>query len=320
MSWNESGPFITLRRRIDFFAVPWYTVIVLWELLFGKAGGAVTVEDEKLNARFERFRVVLRELTLMSDAFMRNVLNVAACAEYVLQVILEKKDLHVLDVVVQKDYKNLQGRSAILDCVARDEDGRRFNVEIQQENEGASPERARFHSGLLDMSSLDPGQDFDGLPTSYVVFITRNDVLGADLPIYHIERKIEETGGSFGDRSHIIYVNASIQEDTELGRLMHDFHCKNADDMYSKVLADRVRTLKETPKGVDNMCRELEKIYVEGQAEGRAEGRAEGIVKATLANIQNLMETLGLSLEAAMAALKIPENERQSYAEQLDKL
>ena len=37
-----------------------------------------------------------------------------------------------------------------------------------------------------------------------------------------------------------------IQEDTELGRLMHDLHCKNAEDMHSKILADRVYELKET--------------------------------------------------------------------------
>ncbi len=41
-----------------------------------------------------------------------------------------RKDLKITDQVLQKDYKNLQGRSAILDCVARDGDGRQFDVEI----------------------------------------------------------------------------------------------------------------------------------------------------------------------------------------------
>lgn len=50
--------------------------------------------------------------------------------------------------------KNLQGRSAILDCVVRDGDGRQFDVEIQQDTEGASPKRARYHSGLRDMNTL----------------------------------------------------------------------------------------------------------------------------------------------------------------------
>ena len=51
------------------------------------------------------------------------------------------------------------------------------------------------------------------------------------------------------DEAHIIYVNAKRQDNTELGRLMHDLHCKNAKDMYSKVLADRAYELKETKMG-----------------------------------------------------------------------
>lgn len=68
---------------------------------------------------------------------MRNVFKQKECLEYVLQVIMEKQELQVIDQVIQKDYKNLQGRSAILACVAKDEEGRQFDVEIQQDNEGA---------------------------------------------------------------------------------------------------------------------------------------------------------------------------------------
>lgn len=89
------------------------------------------------------------------------------------------------------------------------------------------------------MNTLNPGQDFDELPESYVIFITRDDALGYGLPTYHVDRKIEEAGEAFKDEAHIIYVNSKIQDDTELGRLMHDLHCKNAEDMYSGVLAER---------------------------------------------------------------------------------
>ena len=40
--------------------------------------------------------------------------------------------------------------------------------------------------------------------------------------------------------------------------------------------------------------------------------------KSTLTSIRNLTETLGLSLDAVMAALKIPEVDRPRYAEQLN--
>ena len=233
-------------------------------------------EGTNLNLRYERYRGLLKNFTLMNDVFMRNVFKDRECTEYVLQVILEKKDLKVREQIIQKDYKNLQGRSAILDCVALDADERQYNIEIQQENEGASPKRARYHSGLMDMNTLCAGQDFDELPESYVIFITRDDTLGYGLPIYHIRRMIEENKEEFLDESHIIYVNSRVQDDTELGHLMHDLHCKNADEMHSGILARRVRELKETQKGVENMCREMDQIYKEGREEGREEGRAEG--------------------------------------------
>ena len=47
--------------------------------------------------------------------------------------------------------------------------------------------------------------------------------------------------------------------------------------MHSKVLADRVRELKETQEGVDFMCREMDAIYNEGEKRGRAQGVAEGL-------------------------------------------
>ena len=216
--------------------------------------------------------------------------------EYVLQVIMNKKDLKVIDQVLQKDYKNLQGRSAILDCVARDSEGKQMDVEIQQDNEGASPKRARYHSGLMDMNTLNPGQDFDDLPESYVIFITRDDALGYGLPIYHIDRKIEEVSENFKDEAHIIYVNSKKQEDTELGRLMHDLHCKNAEDMHSKILADRVYELKETQKGVEFMCREMEQIYSEGIESGEMQKAKE----TTIA-----LAEMGLPADKIAKAVKI---------------
>ncbi len=220
-----------------------------------------------------------------------------------LQVIMKKKDLKVQEQVIQKDYKNLQGRSAILDCVALDGDEKQYNVEIQQDNEGASPKRARYHSGLMDMNTLRAGQDFEELPESYVIFITRDDALGYGLPIYHIRRMIEETQKDFRDESHIIYVNSRIQDDTELGYLIHDLHCRNADEMHSDILAKRVRELKETQKGVEIMCREMDQIYKEGIEEGIEKGREEGKMETKRENAISMAE-LGMSIEQIAKVVK----------------
>ena len=259
-----------------------------------------TVRAEGLEARYERYRVILQKLTIMNDVFMRNVFKKRECTEYVLQVIMNRADLKITEQILQKDYKNLQGRSAVLDCIVKDTDDRQMNVEIQQENEGASPKRARYHSGLMDMNTLNPGQNFDALPESYVIFITRDDVLGYGLQIYHVNRKIEEVSEDFKDEAHIIYVNSKIQDDTELGRLMHDLHCKNAADMYSKILADRVRELKETQKGERILFNELEEIYSEGVESGERRGELRKAKEATIS-----LAKMGLAVDKIAQALNI---------------
>ena len=232
--------------------------------------------DMTMEERWECYRSTIAELTIMSDIFARNVLKEKTCTEYLLETILGEEKVTVLEQVLQMDYKNLQGRSAILDCVARDRKNRIVNIEIQNEGEGASPERARYHSGLLDMNTLKAGQDFEELPEKYVIFITRDDTMKMNLPIYDIRRKIVNTGKSFADNECILYVNAKIQDDTRLGKLMHDLHCKKADEMYSKVLADRVRILKETPEGVKLMCKEMDEIYNWGIENGEQRGEQRG--------------------------------------------
>ena len=236
-----------------------------------------TLELEGFEERCERYKEKIKNYTIMDDIFMRNVFKKKECVEYILQVVMNKKELQVIDHALQKDYKNLQGRSAVLDCVAKDKTNRQFNIEIQGENEGASPKRARYHNGLLDMNTLNPGEPFEKLPETYVIFITRNDILGYNRPICHINRKVEEENEPFEDREHIIYVNSKKQEDTELGRLMHDLHCKNAKDMHSDILSSRVYELKETEEGVKEMCKDMEEIYSEGMEKGMESGRLLGL-------------------------------------------
>ena len=269
------------------------------------------VPENGLEVRYERYKGIIKNFTLMSDIFMRNVFKQRECLEYVLQVIMEKQDLRVIDQIIQKDYKNLQGRSAIMDCVARDSEGKQFDVEIQQDNEGASPKRARYHSGLMDMNTLNPGQDFDELPESYVIFITRDDILGYDFPIYHIDRHIKEADDSFQDEAHIIYVNSRKQEDTELGRLMHDLHCKNADEMHSPVVVKRVHELKDTQKGVELMCHEMEKIYSEGMESGEKRGELKKAKETALS-----LAEMGLPVEKIAKAVNHNVNEVQKWIDE----
>ena len=278
------------------------------------------VQSNTLIQQREIYLGILKDLTIMDDIFMRNVLKDSACTEYILKVIMDQDNLKLEDQILQADYKNLQGRSSTLDCVALDKSGRKYNIEFQNADNKASLKRARYHGSLVDANTLKAGQDPVDLPDTYIIFITANDTLGFNLPIYHINRIIDESYQPCPDQLHIIYVNSSFQDDTALGRLMHDLHCPNSQDMYSEILARRVRELKETQKGVDIMCEKLNELIAEernegiliGEAQGEkrgiligeAQGEKRGILNTQKETAKNLRH-MGMALEQISQALNV---------------
>ena len=228
----------------------------------------------------------LRGLRLLDDDFMNKVFEDKACAEFLLQIILQRTDLRVQRAHGQHDIKNLQGRSVKLDILAVDSHNRVFNVEVQRSDRGAGAKRARYNSALIDANVTEPGDQYEDLNETFVIFITENDVMKAGLPIYHIDRVVRETGKLFEDEEHIIYVNSQIKDETKLGRLMHDFSCTDAKDMYNKVLADRVRYFKEDERGVEIMCREMEIMRNQAHEEGIEKGRIMQLIKQVCVKMQ----------------------------------
>ena len=209
----------------------------------------------------------IQSLRLLDDDFMNKVFEDKACAEFLLQIILERTDLTVQKVHSQHNLKNLQGRSVRLDILATDEGGRVYNIEVQRSDKGAGAKRARYNSSLIDANITEPGDNYENLNETYVIFITEHDVLKAGRPIYHIDRMIQETNALFGDGSHILYVNAQIKDNTALGQLMHDFACTKAEEMHYPILAKRVRYFKEEQEGVTTMSRIFEEIKREAAQE-----------------------------------------------------
>ena len=228
----------------------------------------------------------LRGFRLLDDDFMTKVFEDISCAELLLRIILNDEGIRVLEAHSQRGIKNLQGRSVKLDILAVDSHNRVFNVEVQRSDRGAGAKRARYNSALIDANVTEPGDQYEDLNETFVIFITENDVMKAGLPIYHIDRVVRETGKLFEDEEHIIYVNSQIKDETKIGRLMHDFSCTDAKDMYNKVLADRVRYFKEDERGVEIMCREMEIMRNQAHEEGIEKGRIMQLIKQVCVKMQ----------------------------------
>lgn len=197
--------------------------------------------------------------------------------------------------------KRLAGaRSICLDAYGTDSAGKKYDIEVQRQDKGADPHRARYHSSVLDIENLHKGQKFIELPDTYTIFITEIDFFGRGRPVYPIERINLVTGSAFGDGEHILYVNGEYQGDSDIGKLMHDFNCTRAGDMNFELMAERTRYLKEDPKGVSEMCRVMEDMRNESLKEGIKEGMKEAALRMIAAGkyaVEEIVSISGLTIE-----------------------
>ncbi len=262
----------------------------------GKQVGRLTV-TEQIDQKHQEDLQRLRGFRLLDDDFLTKCFEGdTASKELVLQIVLEKPDLKVLDVRTQVFVENLLNRSVRLDILATDSTGAKLNVEVQRSDKGAGRKRARYNSSMMDANLLKKGEDFDKLPETWVIFITENDVMGKGLPLYPIERCFLGTGERFEDGSHILYVNGAYRGDTPIGKLMHDFSCTDAADMYYGTLADRVRFFKESKEGIEIMCRAMEDMRNQTLKEGMKEVALRMLAAGKYA-LEEIVNISGLSLE-----------------------
>ncbi len=262
----------------------------------GKQVGRLTV-TEQIDQKHQEDLQRLRGFRLLDDDFLTKCFEGdTASIELVLQIVLEKSDLEVLDVRTQVFVENLLNRSVRLDILATDSTGAKLNVEVQRSDKGAGRKRARYNSSMMDANLLKKGEDFDKLPETWVIFITENDVMGKGLPLYPIERCFLGTGERFEDGSHILYVNGAYRGDTPIGKLMHDFSCTDAADMYYGTLADRVRFFKESKEGIEIMCRAMEDMRNQTLKEG-AINSAKRMLADGILTLEKIAEYAGLPLD-----------------------
>ena len=221
------------------------------------------------------------------------------------------------NVRIQSFIQNIYGHSSQLDILAQDSKGRYFNVEVQRSDEGAPARRARFYSSILDTHFLQPGKLYEELPDTYVIFITENDVLHDNLPLYNIRRRIDENA------SRIIYVNSQRRDNTALGKLMQDLYCTEPKNLHYHEFAERMEFLKYSKEGEEKMTDVIEE-YAARKAEALAkEAVKEAAKKAEEKEQANRIELAqglladGMSIEFTVRHSKLTEAEVRELASKL---
>ena len=147
-----------------------------------------------------------------------------------------------------------------------------------------------------------------------LVHISKFDMYKSGKALYHVDRIIRENGTMVDNGFSELYVNAEVQDDSDVAKLMEIFTRHDAyDDEMFPITSKRKRLFKTTEEGVNEMCEVIEKYIAEGRREGIRKGRSEGRREGKAEAIRNLMESMSMTAEQAMKALKIPAGEFGKY-------
>jgi predicted transposase/invertase (TIGR01784 family) len=150
-----------------------------------------------------------------------------------LSIILDEPDIQLREVKVEQVILNKSGKRAIrLDAWALSEDERQFDMEMQNETDQDSlPKRSRFYQGLMDTPVLKSGRNtkYRYLPSSTIIFITRDDIFKKDLAKYTFTEQCEEIEGlKLEDGTTKIFLNMTSKNGSqELISLLQ--YMKNSD-------------------------------------------------------------------------------------------
>ena len=267
------------------------------------------------------------ELTIQDNFMFYELMQNEGLCKKVLQTILGERIGNIIALNRQEIIDNSYGAKGVrLDVLAKDDEKKLYNVEMQMSNDSSLVYRLRYYQGSLDVTALDKGQDYDELPDTIIIFLCNGDMLGRGLPICTIQKYCTEDGTIVDDGTKQIVLNYSLYdliEDKELKALCRYCKTKEVSSELTREIDMEVNRIKQNEKArqeysflfnrypdyIQKAMKEGEKRGInkgikQGKIEGRAQGRAEGCKDAA----KNLL-AMGLSVADIAKATGLKEEE-----------
>ena len=189
------------------------------------------------------------ELTITDNfMFAKVMLNEQLCKKF-LELILH---IRIRRIEYYNDEKTLKkfyhSKGIRLDVYLNDEKGTIYNIEMQNSRHANLFKRSRYYQGMIDLNLLEPGDDYNKLKRSYVIFICTFDLFGKGRHIYTFENRcIEELDLVLPDEAIKVFVNttgAGNGVDEEFLELMNFFNGELATTGIAKEMQEEVDKVK----------------------------------------------------------------------------
>ena len=205
----------------------------------------------------------------------------------------------------QKVIHNLPGKRGVrLDFIAESEDGRIFDVEMQNRNEGNIPKRTRFYQALIDAPILKSGErGFDKMNPLYIIIICNYDPYGKKKYCYTFDNQCKEVPGlRLGDEVTKLLLSTRGENKEEVSKELVDFlHyvTESNENGLPDECDERLKRLHESIREIKASAdMEVEYMKMEEREriirdEGVEFGKQIGIINGKIESVLELLEDKG---------------------------
>lgn len=178
----------------------------------------MTCRDENLPKVMDIVRENSQYKSLLHDVPFRIVFkDQYGLVARLLEAITGKKNITIERLYMQLNFQLKDGaRGYILDCLAIDTNGVRYNMEPQIDSSEANDGRALGHLGRVILDAQAEGLDSSKTPEVWIIFLTKATHMNTGKVLY------EQTVGQLRNSplAHIVYYSCGLASK----------HAKNADD------------------------------------------------------------------------------------------
>ena len=244
------------------------------------------------------------DLQIKDDYIFAKVMRDKEICKAVIEKLLNIKVKDLEYVEEQKEINiAFDSKSVRLDVYVEDSD-RIFDIEMQTTNQRGLAKRSRYYQGMIDLNTIEKGENYKKLKDSYIIFICTFDPFRKGLAQYSFTNCcLEDNDLQLEDGTMKIFFNTknyNQAKDAEIQAFLRYVNGEYSNDPFVKRLDARVKQVKENKEWraeyMTLLMREqeiqeeaFEKGKAEGRAEGMAEGRAEGARENSISVAQKMI-------------------------------
>ncbi len=234
----------------------------------------------------EEKRKKVEQCCLMSDAIMTVAFNGNnKLAEHVLQILLERDDIHVVSVRTQEWLSTMTADShaAKLDIHAVDTNGVHYDIEMQKADEKDLINRGVYYSEYLQVVNHKSGDDYEVLPKVMTLFLVEDCKLPEKILCKRYKTSDMDTGDFVDSAPEVRFYNMKYKgEKTGHMGLFFDLSSHEVkeigDDIFREIMVQyRQVNGMEVSEGMNKIYNFMDDMADKCKEEGIKIGEEKGI-------------------------------------------